>query len=82
MPSTTCRTRRRSELPRLRKSFLPETPVCSMTLGKAERIQWEAATTHKMVNSQVLAFDEARHFAQGDTLHNRPFAQDLAQPAT
>lgn len=38
--------------------------------------------TRETVKSQVLAFGGARHFAQGDSLHNRPFAQDLAQPAT
>jgi transposase len=45
----------RSELPRLRRSLLPETPVDPETLSKAERIQWEAAVTREAVNSQVLA---------------------------
>lgn len=45
----------RSELPRLRKALSPEGPVDPETLSKAERIQWEAATTREAVSRQVLA---------------------------
>lgn len=45
----------RSELPRLRKVFSPETPVDPETLSKAELIQWEAAMARQAINSQVLA---------------------------
>ena len=45
----------RSELPRLRKALSPEGPVDPEILGKAERIQWEAAMTREAVNRRVLA---------------------------